>query len=167
MEQNTPCFSLHILWIWINLPMYHDSLGPRGLQGAHTDTYIKTKKFKIDNLWEGVSLHFGQSWPIVRRGRSVAVCAAFIRNHDAFDRLTHYFLSPLQLKSFVAIVGTWQLYLQWHKYGAPNMALKYEWGFYPRWNYIVHSRMAKTNVLLMSLKSEKLLRLVLCICFYI
>ena len=24
----------------------------------------------------------------MRRGRSVAVCAAFIRNHDAFDRLT-------------------------------------------------------------------------------
>ena len=54
------------------------------------------------------SISFAHDRPAVvpRRGRSVAVCAAFIRNHDAFDRLTHYFLSPLQLKSFVAIVGT-------------------------------------------------------------
>ena len=43
------------------------------------------------------------------------------------------------------------------------MALKYEWGFYPRYMKL-HSTfkdMAKTNGLLMSLKSEKLLTLVL------
>ena len=46
--------------------MYHDFLGPSGLQGTHMD---KTKKFKIDNIHcvREVSLHFGQSWPIVRR----------------------------------------------------------------------------------------------------
>ena len=49
MEQNAPCFSPHILWIWIILPMYHDFLGPRGLQGTHMDT-SKPKKFKNDNI---------------------------------------------------------------------------------------------------------------------
>ena len=48
--------------------MYHDFLGPRGLQGTHMDT-LKSKNSKwMHSLWEGVSLHFGRSWPIVRRG---------------------------------------------------------------------------------------------------
>ena len=38
MEQNAPCFSPHILWIWIILPIHHDFLGPRGLQETHMDT---------------------------------------------------------------------------------------------------------------------------------
>ena len=45
MEKNTPCFSPHILWIWIIPPMYYDFLGPRGLQGTHMDT-LKTKNSK-------------------------------------------------------------------------------------------------------------------------
>ena len=54
MEQNAPCFSPHILWIWIILPMYHDFLGPRGLQGTHMDT-LKPKKSKwiTFTVWEG------------------------------------------------------------------------------------------------------------------
>ena len=49
--------------------MYHDFLGPRRLQGTHMNT-LKPKKFKIDNIHceKGVSLHFGQSWPIVCPG---------------------------------------------------------------------------------------------------
>ena len=46
MEQNAPCFSPHILWIWTILPMYHDVLGPRGLQGTHMDTLKPKKKSK-------------------------------------------------------------------------------------------------------------------------
>ena len=48
--------------------MYHDFLGPRGLKlkGTHMDTF-KTKKIKTNDIHceMGVSLHFGQSWPIV------------------------------------------------------------------------------------------------------
>ena len=48
--------------------MYHDFLGPRGLQETHMDTYIKIKKINIDNIHcERVSLHFGRFWPIVWR----------------------------------------------------------------------------------------------------
>ena len=116
-----------------------------------------------------VSLHSWLLWPTVRFGRYVAVCVAFIRNHDAFDRLTHYFLSPLQLeKSFVAIVGTWQLYLQWHKYGAPNMALKYEWGFYPRWNYILHTfKDGKDQWASNVIKFWEIAGIAVSICFYL
>ena len=45
MEQIAPCFSPHILWILMIVPLYHDFFGPRWLQGTHMDI-LKPKKSK-------------------------------------------------------------------------------------------------------------------------
>ena len=74
MEQNAPCFSPHILWIWIILPMYHDFLGPRGLQGTHMDT-LKPKNSKsitftvrggFFTFWAILAHHTDLKWQIWR-----------------------------------------------------------------------------------------------------
>ena len=71
MEQNAPCFSPHILWICIILPMYHDFLGPRGLQGTHMDT-LKPKNSKLITFT--VREGFFTFWAILAHSASLRPC---------------------------------------------------------------------------------------------
>ena len=67
IEQNALCFPPHLMNL--NNFTYHDFLA--WYQGnSKGSMWIKTKKFKINNIHygRGVSLHFGPSWPTVRRG---------------------------------------------------------------------------------------------------
>ena len=67
MEQNVPCFSLHLVNL-NKLPMYHDFLGPRGLQGTHMDTKEKSKSITFT-----VRGGFFTFWAILAQSGACAV----------------------------------------------------------------------------------------------
>ena len=127
MEQNALCFSPHILWIWIILPMYHDFLGPKGLQGTHMGT-LKPKNSKLITFT--VRGGFFTFWAILAHSASPPILPTLPIHHlRSWSKTFYVFKSALcdiRKKNYFQ-----NLYLKLHRLAFKSLNFwKYSRNFY-------------------------------------